>query len=72
MAILLFSFSSALPSSLPGQSGRRKLDFGSQQFRGKSFFLDLSGYRHSTEVERELVARGGVSGQGDKLVLGEG
>ncbi len=42
-------------------SGKRKLDFGGQRFRGKSFFLDLRGYRHAHDIETELIQRGAVS-----------
>ena len=41
---------------------RRKLNFGeSQRFKGKTFFLDLTGYRRAKELEQDLVLRGAVS-----------
>lgn len=38
--------------------GKRKLDFDSQRFKGKTMFLDLAGYRRTPEIERELTERG--------------
>ena len=38
--------------------GRRKLDFTSQRFRGKVFFLDLAGSKQAGKVEKELTQRG--------------
>ena len=40
--------------------GRRKLDFDTQRFKGKTMFLDLAGYRRISEIEYELTERGGV------------
>ena len=41
---------------------RRRLNFGeSQRFKGKTFFLDLSGYPRAKEIEKELISRGAVS-----------
>jgi hypothetical protein len=38
---------------------RRKLNFDEcQRFKGKRFFLDLSGYRRAKEIEKELATRG--------------
>ena len=38
--------------------GKRKLDFDSQRFKGKTMFLDLAGYRRTPEIEHELTERG--------------
>ncbi len=41
--------------------GRRKLEFSeSQRFKGKNFFLDLTGYRKTKELAAELTVRGAV------------
>lgn len=60
---LLSSLVTNVVSFLPSgkASGKRKLDFGSQRFRGKTFFLDLRGYRQAHYVETELLQRGAVS-----------
>ena len=45
-------------SAIAASRGKRKLDFDSQCFKGKTMFLDLAGYHRTPEIEHELTERG--------------
>eukprot|EP00731_Ephydatia_muelleri_P032935 Em0024g479a len=40
------------------ERSRRKLDFGTQRFKGKTFYLDLPRYAKVEELKEELIQRG--------------